>query len=118
MRALSALPPQRPGCASEGCLQPWQPHGLGDLFNIVSSRGGGQHIPLPVRFPPKPPLPRMNTVDWFSKTTFPVALSTVSTIEVTAAAFPLSRTSSTLCAIIRLSEKKRIVQRKQLTQVC
>lgn len=46
----------------------------------------------------------MKTVDWFSKITFPVVLSLVSTIEVTAAAFPLSRTS------INLSHDERVLE--------
>lgn len=55
-------------------------------------------IPVPERLPPKPPAPRMNTVTWFSKITFPVALSFVCTTVVTEAALPLSRTSMSLCS--------------------
>lgn len=44
----------------------------------------------------------MKTVDWFSKTSSPVALLCVSTIEVTAAALPLSRTSSRRAELTRV----------------
>ena len=54
-------------------------------------------MPLPARLPPNPPDPRMNSVDWFSKMTLPVCLSLVSTMAVTAAALPLSKTSINLC---------------------
>jgi hypothetical protein len=56
---------------------------------------GVNHMPLPARLPPNPPDPRMKTVDWFSKIRVP-DLSRVSTMEVTAAAFPLSSTSKSL----------------------
>lgn len=63
-----------------------------------NSRRCGQAgiVPMPFCFPPKPPAPRMKTVDWLSKITFPVALSLVCTMDVTAAALPLSRTSRSL----------------------
>lgn len=56
---------------------------------MPSERGEERkHSPLPLTFPPNPPLPRRTTVDWFSKIFFPVALSTVSMMTVTEAAFP------------------------------
>jgi hypothetical protein len=50
--------------------------------------------PLPVFLPWKSPLPRMTTVDWFSKIFLPEALSNVSTATVTLAAFPYRRKES------------------------
>jgi hypothetical protein len=71
---------------------------LRDLGRKVQKRltPSRDDLPLPSRLPPKPPEPRMNTVDWFSKMILPVVLSFISTIVVTAAAFPLSKTSRSL----------------------
>lgn len=85
-----------PAGVSVACWLQWQVRGLAIRQHSVHIAFGVFDSPEPFFFPPIPPLPRINTVDWFSNITLPVALSTVSTTDVTAAALPLSRTSSSL----------------------
>ena len=71
------------------------------------------NVPLPVRLPPKPPEPRMKSVDWFSNISWPVDLSFVSTMTVTAAAFPLSSTSRMLRDNDMSWAERKLILRRQ-----
>lgn len=86
---------------SGSCASIWNMQAFGrSKWARVKKGSSAQAIPFPVRFPPNPPAPRINTVDWFSNMTFPELTSLVSMIVVTAAAFPLSRTSRSLPTVI------------------